>query len=101
MSAETIKSVWLIVTVITTLTIGGCAVYLWRMFKLRFFRALALLLVAITVEQICAEIKNYYTDPIEDLVLGFVWLAGRAVEAAVGSLVLAYLVLGRNGDPTN
>lgn len=63
---------------------------------------MAILLISIAVEQVCAEIKNYFHPaPPDDPALGLLWLAGRAVETIVGAIVLGYLVFGRNGkSPT-
>lgn len=102
---QSLHDAWLVVTVITTLTICGCALFLLLTFRgsgrRKFFWALAILLISVSVEQTCAEIKNYYqqTPPPVDMNLILLWLAGRVQEAIVAALVLGYLIFGQNGKP--
>jgi bacteriorhodopsin len=94
---------WLVVTVITTMTIGGIAIYLLATFRRSnrrwFFWAIAMAFVSISFEQLCAEVKNYYQaePPLLDTNLLKFWLAGRVQEAVITGSVLCYLVFGRNG----
>lgn len=105
MTPTQLHDVWLVVTAVTTMTIGGIAIFLLAMFRQsshrRFFWALAVAFISVAIEQACAEVKNYYqTVPAPvDMQLLKLWLAGRAQEAVVTALVLIYLVFGRNGKP--
>ena len=103
MTPQLIHDLWLVVTAMSTLTIGGVALYLFVSFRHSsrrwFFLSLAILLVSVAVEQVCAEVKNYvHPAPPDDPALGLIWLAGRALETLVGAFVLGYLVFGRNGQ---
>lgn len=107
MTPQLIHDLWLIITAISTMTIVGIAIYLIASFRYSrqrwFFLSLAILLVTVAVEQICAQVKNYYHPaPPDDPFTGLVWLAGRTLEAAVGGVVLGYLVLakGKSGSVT-
>jgi hypothetical protein len=66
----------------------------------RFFWVLAIMFISIAVEQLFAEIKNYYqAEPPEvDMQLLRLWLGGRIQEAIVCGIGLGYLVFGRNGN---
>jgi bacteriorhodopsin len=107
MTPQQLHDAWLVVTVVTTMTIGGTAFYLLMMFrrssKRWFFWALAMALISISIEQVCAEIKNYYqAEPPEiDMQLLKIWLGGRVQEAIVTGGVLAYMVFGRNGKASS
>lgn len=102
MTPQLIHDLWLVVTAASTLTIVGVAVYLIVSFRRSsrrwFFLSLAILYIAVAVEQLCAQVKNYFHPaPPDDAFLGLVWLAGRAAETIVGAAVLGYLVFGKNG----
>ena len=104
MTPVQLHDAWLVVTAITTMTIGGIALFLMIMFRQSsrrwFFWALAMVFVSISIEQVCAEVKNYYQvqPSLVDTQFLKLWLAGRVQEAIVAGGVLAYLVFGRNGS---
>lgn len=102
MNPQLIHDAWLVVTAASTLTICGVALYLIVSFRQSvrrwFFLSLAILFIAVAIEQACAEVKNYYHPaPPDDQLTGLIWLAGRVLETIVGAMVLGYLVFGRNG----
>lgn len=106
MTPRLVHDLWLVITAMSTLTIGGVAIYLIASFRhsLRrwFFLSLAILLISVAIEQLCAQVKNYFHPaPPDDQLLGLVWLAGRTLETIVGALVLGYLVFGKNGTKTS
>jgi len=86
--------------VLTSCAIGGVAIFLLITFKRSeqrwFFFALAILLLSITLEQITAEIKNYFQADAAPINIGLLyqWLAGRFQEAVVATLVLFRIVFG-------
>lgn len=104
MTPQQLHDLWLIITVIATLEIGGIALYLWRMFRSSsrkwFFWSIALLLASISVEHVSAEIKNLSQAAPDDTSIAWQWLAGRIQEAVVAGFVLGYMVFGRNGKST-
>ena len=103
MSPQVLHDAWLVVTAVTILTIGGIALFLLIMFRQserrRFFWVLAMVLISVSVEQFCAEVKNYYQQAPPELDYGLIrfWLAGRVQEAIISGIGLLYLVFGRNG----
>ena len=102
MTPQQLHEAWLVVTAITTMTIGGIALFLLVTFRRSgrrwFFWALAIVLLSVTIEQLCAETKNYYQSEITtDTQLLKLWLAGRTQEAVASGLALIYLVFGQNG----
>lgn len=103
MTPRLIHELWLVVTAASTLTIVGVALYLIVSFRRSsgrwFFLSLAILFIAVAVEQGCAQLKNYFHPaPPEDQMLGLIWLAGRTAETVIGAMVLGYLVFGKNGN---
>lgn len=107
MTPQIIHDLWLIVTATSTLNIGGIAIYLIVSFRHSrqrwFFLWLGFLLITVTIEQVCAQVKNYFHPaPPDDPLTGLIWLAGRTLEMVVGGIVLGYLVFARskNGNPT-
>lgn len=103
MTPQQLHDAWLVITVVTTMTIGGVALYLLMMFRQSerrwFFWVLAIIYISVSIEQLCAEVKNYYQgEPaVVDMRLLKLWLVGRIQEAIVSGLGLLYLVFGRNG----
>jgi bacteriorhodopsin len=103
MNPQQLHDAWLVVTAVTTLTICGVAIFLLATFRHSqrrwFFWVLAIMFISVSIEQICAEVKNYYQTepPAVDMQLLKLWLAGRVQEAVVCGLGLGYLVFGRNG----
>lgn len=102
MNPQTLHDAWLVVTVIATLGIGGIATFLWTTFRRSahrwFFWMIAMVLTSVAVEHVSAEIKNLYaTDVPASLTIAGQWLIGRMQEAIVATVVLGYMIFGRNG----
>lgn len=101
MTPQLIHDLWLVITAVSAAELTAIVIFKLRMYRVSgryYFLSQAILLMAVIIEQVCAEAKNYaHPAPPDDPALGLLWLAGRALETVVAAGVLGYMVFGRNG----